>query len=101
MEDILDSYFKNIDDITKYSRDQIYMDIHDEPEIMNSDYNKVMSEIDKRIKKLLPEVKGGVVTKTKLIISICVTFVLIIAIVIIIICLSRKNESTGVAMTDS
>ncbi len=91
MEVILDSYFKNIDDITQYSRDQIYMDIHDEPEIMNSDYNKVMSEIDKRIKKLLPEVKGGMIAKTKLIISICITFVFIIAIVIIFICLSREG----------
>lgn len=100
MEVILDSYFKNIDDITQYSRDQIYMDIHDEPEIMDSDYNKVMSEIDKRIKKLLPEVKGGMITKTKLIISICITFVFIIAIVIIFICLSREGVN-GAAIIDS
>ena len=92
MEAILDSYFNNIEDITQYSRDQIYMDVHDEPEIMNADYNKVMNEIDKRIRKLLPEVKGGMSQKIKLIIIISAILIVVVIVAILFVCLSGKQE---------
>lgn len=107
MELILDKYFKELEtkldegysynELTlEYPPERVYMEIHDEPEILELKYDDVMKEINKRMNalKYVPnKLEGGLHINKKMLIIIAISvIVLVIITVVVVVCVKKSKD---------
>ena len=82
-------------DLNEISEDEIYISIHDEPEISSEPVAKVTSMIKSIKSEYIRELKGGeepISTKKIVVISIIIGVIIVVVIIVVTVCVPNKNK---------
>ena len=94
IDEAIDKITKEGSDLVDITAEEVYMRIHDYPEVTSQKPNDVMKVINKILSEKTSSIKGGVAinNKTKVIIVVLATVLIAVIVVISVVCYKNKNK---------